>query len=146
MPSELNDLSQDTLLNQNPQNNSTNSQYGLDRSDLRPLRQPRTGEERSKSRRSASSASSSTSSGAGSDHNSDRSLRGLRRNPPVDRIAEHERSLTYLPKNKAQGPGFAIVQRGRIASTNQVTLADFPNGSVFSPSLIVASADYFQRF
>ncbi len=134
MQPEPTDLSQKTSLNQNSPDNNLKSQHGLDRSDSHLPRQLRAGEGRSIPRRSASNSSSATSSSTGSDQSLAGPLRGLRKSSPVDRIAEHEKALRYSLRKKDQRPGFAVVQRGRNATTGQVVLADFPNGVLPAPS------------
>ncbi len=132
MQSDSNEVTQNTPLNQNTHHSHLNSHHGLDHSDEQPTPQFRAGQERARNSRSTSITSSSTSSSRGSDDSLERSLRGLRKNSPVDRIAEHEKASSYLPKRRNQGPAFAVIQRGRNATTGQVALADFPNGSLFT--------------
>lgn len=126
MQSDLTEVTQKAPLNQNTLDSHRNSHHGLDRSDEQPSHQLRAGEGNARPRRSTSITSSSTSSSRGSDKSLERSLRGL--SSPTDRIAEHEKASSYLPKKRHQGLAFAVIQRGRNATTGQVTLADFPNG------------------
>lgn len=48
----------------------------------------------------------------------------------ADRITEHEKALTPLPKNKARGPGFRVVSKPKRSGAVTTGLADFPNGVV----------------
>lgn len=128
MQSDSDEVTQKTSLNQITHFNLSDSKHGLHRPGEQPTHQPSAGEGRAKSRRSGSNTSSSVSS-RGSDDSLERSLRGLRKGSPVDRIAEHENASSYLPKKRGQGPAFAVIQRGRNVTTGQVVLADFPNGT-----------------
>ena len=139
MQSQSHEYLQKDSLNQNTEDSRPSTQHGHDDSDQQSPHQPRADEGRSHSRRSASTISWSTSSSEGSDQSLERSLRGLRKSSPVNRIAEHETSLAHLPKKRSPGPSFAVVQRGRNATTGQVVLADFPNGlpeNNLTPSLL----------
>ena len=129
MQPEPNEFSQKTSLNQNYHDSNPNSQYGFDGSDIQPPYQLRAGEGRPISRRSASIASSATSSSGSSEQSLEVSLRRLRKNSPVDRIAEHEKAFSYKAKRRGQGPSFTVVERGRNTTTGQVNFTDFPNGS-----------------
>ena len=117
---------------QSSQENTQDSQYGSHNSDEQLSRQLHAGQGEAKPRRSASITSSSASSAASSDDPRERSLRRLSRpsrqksESPVDRIIEHEKHLTYVPKKRIEGRTFTVVQRGKILSS---AIEDFPNGS-----------------
>lgn len=128
MQSDLNEVTQNTPLNQNIHDTHLHSHHGLDRSRHQPAHQLQAGEGRENNRRSGSITSSSSFSSRSSDDSLGGSSRGLRKRSPVDRIADHEKASSYLPKIRSQGPAFAVIQRGRNATIGQLALADFPNG------------------
>ena len=54
---------------------------------------------------------------------------------PVDRIVEHEKDLSYIPKRRVESRTFTIVQRAKHLGSPRVAIDDFPNGSytTFAP-------------
>lgn len=128
-----NETSQKSSLPQNSQENTQDSQYGFHDSDQHLSRQLYAGEGRAKTRRSASNTSSSASSAGSSGDARERPLRRLsplsrqKSGSPVDRIIEHEKDLTYLPKKRVEGRTFTVVQRGKNLGSAQVAIGDFPN-------------------
>ena len=138
MQSEPNETSQKNSLPQSPRENTTDSQHGFHDSDEHLSRQLHAGEGRAKSWRSASNTSPSASSVESSDDARERPLRRLsppsrhKSGSPVDRIVEHEKDLTYLPKKRSEGRTFTVVQRGKNFGSFQVAIEDFPNGSHFT--------------
>lgn len=134
MQPEPNETSQNISLPQSSQENTRDSQHGFHESDVHPSPQLRAGEGRAKPRRPASNTSPSASSAGSSDDARERPLRRLsppsrqKSRSPVDRIIEHEKDLTYLPKKRAEERTFTVVQRGKNLSSAQVAIGDFPNG------------------
>lgn len=135
MQPEPNEASQNISLPQSSQENAHDSQHGFHKSDEHVSSLLHAGQGETKPRRSASNTSSSASSAASSDDARERSLRRLSRpsrqksGSPVDRIIEHEKDLTYLPKKRIEGRTFTVVQRGKTLGSAQVVIGDFPNGS-----------------
>lgn len=137
-----NETSQKSSLPQNSQENTQDSQYGFHDSDQHLSRQLYAGEGRAKTRRSASNTSSSASSVGSSGDARERPLRRLsplsrqKNGSPVDRIIEHEKDLTYLPKKRVEGRTFTVVQRVKNLGSAQVAIGDFPNGPYSTPALL----------
>lgn len=133
MQPEPNETFQNISLPQSSQENTRDSQHGFHDSDVHPSPQLPAGEGRAKPRRSASNTSPSASSAGSSDDARERPLRRLsppsrqKSGSPVDRIIEHEKDLTYLPKKRAEERTFTIVQRGKNLGSAQVAIGDFPN-------------------
>lgn len=135
MQPEPNEISQKNSLPQNSQENTEDSQHGIHDSDEQPSRQLHAGEGRAKPRRCASNTSSSASSAGSSDDARERPLRRLsppsrqKSGSPVDRIIEHEKDLTYLPRKRSERRIFTVVQKGKYLGSSRVAIVDFPNGS-----------------
>lgn len=134
MQPESNNNSQNISLPQSSQENTQDSQYGFYDSDEHLPRQLHAGEGWANPRRSASNTSSSASSAGSSAGARERPLQRLspplrqKSRSPVDRIIEHEKDRTYLPKKRIEGRTFTVVQKGKNLGSAQVAIGDFPNG------------------
>ena len=126
--------SQRPSLPQPSQENTQDSEHGFDDSDEHLPRQLHGGERERKPWRSASNPSSSEAPAGSSDHARERPLRRLspplrqKSGSPVDRIIEHEKDLTYLPKKRSAERTFTVVQ-GKNLGSSRIAIGSFPNGS-----------------
>ncbi len=132
MQPESNEIQKDSL-NSSTSDTHQKSNHGLQDSDQQPSRQLSTGEGRANLWRSASRTSSSDTSSEVSSGSRERPSRWLSASrtqgrSPVDRISDHEKALTRSAKKNRGGPAFTVVPRSSQPLSNQVNIADFPNG------------------